>query len=220
VTAPADEVAEHAVPVTARMLLFGAESLTAPANAGWAAAVKGQRRLPRSMRPVAERELLAGLEAVLDIDLGGLLVAGWRQHSALRRAARATLDAPGSTELVALVTHRIASTHRPQVDLLVNDVLVAAVEFELEVVADIDCLLATVRAGRLVQLHTGRCRVQATLACAGEPITSGGATLDAPLIVTVGHGIALIRPEGGRSARPTTLDSPQSTRAQPRSAAG
>lgn len=197
-------------PLTIRALLLGTGPLTAPQNAGWAAALGKQRRLPTAVREAAEGELLAALAATLEIDLGGLLVAGWRQHPALRRAGRATRQAAGSTELVTLVAHRISSTHRPQVDLLVNEVLTAVVEFEVELVAEVDCLVATVRAGQLAQVHSGLCRVRASVACAGEPIAYEQVTLEVPPLVPVGVGIPLVRSD---DQRPATVDSARSTNA-------
>ena len=48
---------------------------------------------------------------LLDIDLGALLVAGVRRHSALIAAARATSADPGATEVVQLATHRVSVSH-------------------------------------------------------------------------------------------------------------
>jgi len=66
--------------------------------------------------------------------MGDLAVAGWRRHAALTAAADRTRVNPGSWEVVDLATHRITSVHRPYVELLLNDVHVATVRFELRVV--------------------------------------------------------------------------------------
>src|SRR5262249_2862611 len=50
------------------------------------------------------------------MDLGGILADGWASVDQLRAAARATLDAPGSSEVVDLVTCRVRWDDRPSVD--------------------------------------------------------------------------------------------------------
>ena len=54
---------------------------------------------------------------LVDLDLGDLLVAGWRRHSRLVEAARRTLAAPGTEEVALLAPDRVTSVHHPHVDL-------------------------------------------------------------------------------------------------------
>src|SRR6266700_5846872 len=58
--------------------------------------------LPKVTREAAVREVTDALAGLLDVDLIGVLGAGWRKHHDLVAAARRTLAAPGSTELVDL----------------------------------------------------------------------------------------------------------------------
>jgi len=70
----------------------------------------------------------------------------------------------------------------------------------VEIVIDVDGLLASVRAGRLVALHGGRCEVQITFLFAGSQLASGVATLEAPATVSLGAGVDLLGredPPGG-----------------------
>ena len=83
----------------------------------------------------------------LDLDLGELVVAGWCQFADLTAAAKRTVAAPGSVEVVDLATHSITWAHNPQIDVLVNDARVATVHFELSIRFKVKGLVATVRHG-------------------------------------------------------------------------
>jgi hypothetical protein len=146
-------------------------------------------------------EVSAAIGRLLDIDLGGLLVEGWRTATALRTAAEATLADPATSEVVDLARHKLTSTYRPHVDLLVDGRQVTSLPLELTVVFDVHSVVATVRGGRLVGLHCGRCEVTGTLAAAGATLASRTGQVDAGLLVPLGSGIPLVGQE--RSQLPT-----------------
>jgi hypothetical protein len=179
-------------PVTIRMVLFGNDPRSVVPRRGWAVMREELSRVRAEMRPVVERELAAAVAGLLDVDLGEVVRGGWRSYAKLISAARATVDNPGTTEVVALATHRITASHTPHVDLVIDEVKVATVEVTVEVVIDVEGLLATVYGGRLVNLHSGRCQVRATLHYAGVELASGTAAVDATQIASLGAGIDLL----------------------------
>jgi hypothetical protein len=182
----------RSAPVTARMVLFGRDPRSLVPRGGWSAFRETLSHVRPQLRPLVERELAAAVAGLLDVDLGDVLLDGWRAHTKLRAAARVTVDNPGSTELVTLTRHRVSVTHTPHVDLVVDDMTVATVEVTIEMVVDVDGLIATVRAGRLTALHSGQCEVRVTLEYAGRELASGVAHLDAPTTVSLGEGIDLL----------------------------
>ncbi len=133
---------------------------------------------------------------LLDLDLADLLVAGWRKFADLTAAARRTMDAPGSSEVVELATHSITSTHSPNVEVLVNNTRVATVRFELSIKFTVKGLVATIRDGRLVSLHSGGCDVTGTLAAEGQQIATRKARFQLPMLLRLGDGIPLLRAAG------------------------
>ena len=106
--------------------------------------------LPTATRQAAVREATTAAAGLLDVDLLGLLVAGWREHHDLTAAARRTLAAPASTELVDLATHQITTTQQPSVSILVDGHRVAILQLGLSVVFDVGALVALISAGQLV----------------------------------------------------------------------
>jgi hypothetical protein len=134
-------------------------------------------------REAAEGQVAAVAQGLLDLDLGDLMAAGWQKQGELAAAAERTAASPGSSEVVQLASHRITSVHRPFLDLLVNDALVATINFELDIELVIRALVATVRDGHIVSLGSGSCEATATLAAEGLRLASGRARFDLPLVI-------------------------------------
>ena len=146
-------------------------------------ALRSVRRLPGSAIAVVDHEVASMTEGLLDLDLGDVLITGWRKYTRLTDAARSTLSVAGSREIVPLATHRIRSAYTPRVDLVVNGVTLHTFKFELEIVFDVTALEAVVRAGTLVSLNGGRCVVTATLSLDGARLAGQQRTLDLELFL-------------------------------------
>ena len=152
--------------------------------------------VPDALHEAAIRETINTAKGLLDVDLIGFLVSGWQKHREVIAAARRTMAAPGSIELVDLATHQITLTQRPAVDLLVDNHRVATVELGLSVVFDISALVAGIRGGRLVAVHSGRCDVTATLAIQDTEVISRQVHVELPGIIPLGRGIGLLADHG------------------------
>jgi hypothetical protein len=189
-----------AVPVsgTALALLFGQEADSQEAIADRIESAdpenldRALEGLPKATREAAVREVAAATAGLLNVNLIDMLVAGWRKHHDLTSAARRTLAAPGSTELVQLATHQVTEAQQPYVSVLVDGHRVATLNLDLSVVFEISALLAGIRAGRLVALHSGHCDITATLALEGTDIVTRRAHLDLPGAISLGQGIRLL----------------------------
>ena len=152
--------------------------------------------VPATLREAAVRETTNAAKGLLDVDLTRFLVSGWQKHREVIAAARRTVAAPGSIELVDLATHQITATQRPAVNLLVDNHRVATLELGLSVVFDISALVAGIRGGRLVTVHSGRCDVTATLTIQDTKVISRQVHLKLPGIIPLGQGIRLVADHG------------------------
>jgi hypothetical protein len=137
----------------------------------------------QTTREAAGDQVAAVADGVLGLDLGDLVVAGWRKQGQLATAAERTAANPGTSELVELATHRVSSVHHPYVELFVNDVRVTTVTFELDLEFEIKALVATVRDGHLVSLHSGDCDLSATLTAEGVRLANRRQQFSLPVLV-------------------------------------
>jgi Protein of unknown function (DUF2510) len=159
-----------------------------------------------------EREVATEASALLSLNLLDLAVAGWQRYEALMGAARRTQDAPTTTEeIVALVTHRIESSHPVTVEVLVDGESIGTIEVKLNVAFDLAGVLAVVRQARLTAVRSGTCTVTGTLAMERTVVAQGQRGLDLPGAVQLRQGVALLEPAASAACvEPPVVGSGQS----------
>ena len=148
--------------------------------------------LPETARKAAVQEAATTAAALLKVDLIDVLVRGWREHRDIVSAARRTLAAPGSTELVSMIAHQITLGQRPSISVLVDGQRVATLQLGLSIVFDVNALLLGIRGGRLVAVHSGRCDITATLAVQGTDLLVKRAHLELAGVIQLRRGIRLL----------------------------
>lgn len=157
--------------------------------------------LARAGREAVGREVGTVVSGLLEVDFGQVAVGAWRKHAALTAAARRTAAAPGSEEIVELATHRVTSTHRPHVEIAVDDVPVETLRVELTIEFLIRALVAVVSHGDLVALEAGQCDATVRLCVEGQEIIARQAQVNLPGACRLGDGISLL-------PTPTAADTP------------
>jgi hypothetical protein len=148
--------------------------------------------LPEMTRKAAVQEAATTAAALLRVDLIDVLARGWREHREIVAAARRTLAAPLSTELVSMATHQVTLEQRPSVSVLVDGQKVATLELGLSIVFDVNALLLGISGGRLIAVHSGRCEITGTLAVQGTDLLVKRAHLELPGVISLRRGIRLL----------------------------
>lgn len=184
---------------TALDLLFGPNTDAAEALASEILSPGGDQNLDRALaqfsemtRKAAAQEAARTAAALLKVDLGGVLVRGWREHRNIVSAAQRTVAAPGSTELVIVSSHEITLDHRPSISVLVDGQRVATLQLGLSIVFDLNALLLGISGGRLTSIRSGRCDITATLAVQGTDLLVRRAHLELPGVISLRRGIRLL----------------------------
>jgi hypothetical protein len=121
-----------------------------------------------------------------------VLERGWREHRDIVSAARRTLAAPGSTELVSMTTHEITLEQRPSISVLVDGQRVATLQLGLSIVFNVNTLVLGIGGGRLTAVHSGRCDITATLAVQGTNVVARSVHLELPGVIPLQRGIRLL----------------------------
>ena len=187
--------------VTAKGVLFGAAEPGAVVgeSPGWRGATQRLggtlTTISTAGRAAVERELSGALGRLLDQDLGRIIVAGLRRHPALIAAAQATAANPTASEVVQLASNRITNTHQPYVDIVINGAKAATVQFELDLTFDIDVLVGTVRAAKLISLQSGHCTATVALSCEQQELAKREVQLDLSVTLPLGDGVPLLDAE-------------------------
>ena len=184
-------------PVTACGMIFGERqnavgALAQAVSSGRTGRNPALQGLTAATRDTAIREVAVIGAELLDLDLGGLLVTGWRKYATLVQAARRTAAMPGREEIVDIITHRIGAVSHPSVELLVNEVRVTTVNFALMLEFEVRALTAVIRAGHVVALESGICATTASIAVEGVTVASRTAEFGLPVLIHLGSGIPLL----------------------------
>jgi hypothetical protein len=184
---------------TALDVLFGPDADAAEILAGEILSHGGDQNLgralahlPETARKAAVQEAATTAAALLMVDLIDVLVRGWREHQDIVSAARRTLAAPGSTELVSMSAHEVTVDQRPSVSVLVDGQPVTTLQLGLSIVFDVNALLLGISGGRLVAVHSGRCEITATLAVQDSDLLVKRAHLELPGVIQLRRGIRLL----------------------------
>ena len=185
------------LPSVGALLFPGTESATQvqrllEERAALKPAVETLGGVPSGLVGAASDEVGSIVAGLLEMDVFDLLVAGWRKHAALMAAARQTLETPGEEQVVELATHRVTSTHRPRIELVVDDVVVGSVDVQIDVSFVLHAVRAVVSAGRLTAVRSGLVDLGAELSCEGVPIKSVSRQIDLALEADLGPGVQLI----------------------------
>jgi hypothetical protein len=150
------------------------------------------RDVSAAARHAAVREVGAVGAGFLDLDLADLLAKGWQRYADLVKAARRTAAQPSSEEIVDIATQSFTVESRPSVEVYVDDLRRASVEFGLRLDFDVKALTAVVRSGRIIALESGHCRLTASIAIKETPVATRTAEFDLPLLIHLGEGIPLL----------------------------
>jgi len=111
------------------------------------------------------RTVAGGIADLLRLDLGVILVGGWKKMAELRRYTDRSKYAPDETVLVEITQHTVTSTHKPSLDIVMNGEKIDNVEFELKLTITIDGAVLTIRDGRILAVSPGACKVGGKLKC-------------------------------------------------------
>jgi hypothetical protein len=147
-----------------------AEMLTRIPRGGIAEAkLAGRVAVPPPAYRLLNSRILETALGFLDEGLAGLLLAGLSKYRALTKAAQDTLANPRHAEvLVTLIDpYEIKSLQRPSVALVVDDVEIARVTFEISLVFGMFETAVVVRRGAIESVETGACSLTVTLSLVG-----------------------------------------------------
>ena len=144
--------------------------------------------------PVA-KEIEAKIGEVLDVDIAGVLLGGWKKYRQLQQYRDTAKYPPEETILLSLVEHSIASSHHPKIEILAEQVLLGSLEFTITLALKLEGIILKVRGGKIREISSGRCRGKGALACAGVTLLEKDTEpFELPGRISLGEGIEIPAP--------------------------
>ena len=151
------------------------------------------RRLARPALEFAVIQIGSAAEQLTGIELGGVLIDGWRSHRDIVSAAERSLRSPGASETVGLTAHQVSAAHEPTIDILIDEQLAAIIRLGIGVELSVANVMATIHAGRLVAVRVGDTEAAVRLSAQGIELARGATSLDLSRAFSLGPGIPIRR---------------------------
>lgn len=152
-------------------------------------------KVPGLKWPIFTKQIQAHLEDALDMDLLEILLSGWKKYRGLQQYRDRSKYPPNQTSLVPLGKHTLKSAHKPSVDVMADEVLLARVTLDVALSLEIEGLILAIRDARIREIAAGRCRGEARLACAGvEIVKKEIVSFDLPGRINLKEGIEIPGP--------------------------
>ncbi len=126
--------------------------------------------IPAAVLPGVTKALEGALEGFFDIKLGPVLQASWQTLGAIDGAIKATKADAQAKVYVPLLDHKITSTHKPHVDLVMGGKTLAGLGFEIALTLELKGVQLEVAKGRLHGLTAGAALGQGVFSFAGRPL--------------------------------------------------
>jgi len=110
--------------------------------------------------------LIMKLPQALDIDIGKILVWGWRKQREIVQY-RDKDNPPAGYHTVPLLEHSLVSKHSPTIQPVVNEVRLAKLKFDVILKLTLKGAVLNIRDGKIMQVTTGACTGSGSIGYAG-----------------------------------------------------
>lgn len=112
------------------------------------------------------------VEGLFKVDTVDVLCSAWSQYRDLQKYRDKNRYGPEETNLVSLARHSVRSVHRPSMEIMVNDVKLGRLEFEIDLRLDLEGVVLKIRDGKIWEIKAGRCSGKGVCKCGDVTLMS------------------------------------------------
>jgi len=142
--------------------------------------------------PAAWEQLQAQLPRLFDVPLLDILLASWAKYKQVSQHAKTDAKEAGKRTTLDLDKRSLSSTHKPRVELRVNDQPIATLPFTIKLELKFKTLRLTVGDGRIWRIETGDCEGIGSVQLSGQTILQRSfGKVDLPGIIDFAAGIPI-----------------------------
>jgi hypothetical protein len=113
--------------------------------------------------------LIVKLCEALDIEIGNILVWGWRKQGEIAKY-RDSENPPDGSHEVPLLEHTLVSKHSPTIQPVINEVPLAKLKFDISLRLKLKGVKLFIRDGKIMEAKTGTCSGSGSIGYAGFAI--------------------------------------------------
>ena len=151
-----------------------------------------EARLPGGWAGLRNKILLEAAGSLLDIRLLDVMRWAWKKGRELEACRDTEKYPPEKTFRVPLVEHKITSTHKPHVEIRINEKTVGSVHFAVNIEIAIKAVILEIRNARIKKIHAGECKAKGSFLCEGLLLAERESeSLDLPGTIDLGEGLKI-----------------------------
>lgn len=138
------------------------------------------------------RLVLERVDSLLEISLPEILARAWSKSRELQSYRDSEKYPPDKEFAAILLEHEIVSTHKPRVEVLLDDIKIGEVNFLINLALELAGFKLIIRDARIRRIEAGSCQAQASLACEGcQLLEKHSRKLDLTLGLDLGEGFEI-----------------------------
>ena len=143
--------------------------------------------------PTAYDTVVDKVGDLLNIRLSEIMIGAWKKYSLLLKYCDPTRYGPDETFLVPLAEHTISSTHKPYIEIHVNEEPVTKIHFPIMLSLVLEGFVLKVQGGKIKEIQTGTCRGKGEIQCEGVTIREKQTdTCTLPGVIHLGDGVPIL----------------------------
>jgi hypothetical protein len=148
--------------------------------------------VPAGFWDTANDALADSLRQILSTPITEILAGGWNTYRSLRKYQDAKKYPPDEVILVPLKEHKISSSHKPRIEILVNDQLVGTIEFEIKLGLEIEMATLKIQGGKIREVEAGAITGTGTLTCGSATLLEcKSKRIHLPRVLSFGEGLPI-----------------------------
>jgi len=143
--------------------------------------------------PTAYDTVVDKVDALLNVPLSDIMIGAWKKYSILLKYCDPTKYGPDETFLVPLAEHTITSTHKPYIEVLVNEKEVTKIHFSITISLMLEGFILKVQDGKIKEIRTGTCQGKGEIQCEGVTIKEKQTeSYRFPGVIHLGDGVPIL----------------------------
>jgi hypothetical protein len=148
--------------------------------------------VPGGWAGIRNKILLEAAGGLLDIPLLDVMRWAWKKGRELEAYRDTEKYPPDQTFSIPLIEHQITSTHKPYVEIRMNQKIVGIVHFPVNIEIAIKGMKLEIQNARIKKIHAGDCKAKGSFFCEGFLLAERESNpLDLPGTVDLGEGLEI-----------------------------
>ena len=108
-------------------------------------------------------EIIPRIAELLDIKIPTIFLSSWKKSDEIKKLLEESVSSPEDKFEVNLTEHSITSEHKPYIEVIIKNVPVYKIEFDLDLTFTIDGFILKIQNGKIHEIVSGTCKAKGTL---------------------------------------------------------